>query len=56
MKKFMVVYKADGKTCASFFDDLEHAEEFRMNVECGVAGYAEIYRRSPKVGYRLVYC
>lgn len=57
MKRFMVVYHTDGKDAAAFFDDRSAAAQFKMNVECGVGGYAEVYKRSDKRGgeYKLLY-
>lgn len=74
MKRFMVVYSIPGdvsfegdpipgKTCAAFFDHVAEAEQFRMDCECGMGGYAEVYeRQEPSVdndymgGYVLLYC
>lgn len=46
LKKYMVVYHSDdAKTCAAFFDTWKGAEDFRMNCECGMGWYAEVYER-----------
>ena len=44
MKKYMVITVVDGEQGAAFFDDQTAAEQYRMNTECGVAGYAQVYR------------
>ena len=48
MKKYMVVYVIDGEENAWFSDDKEKAEQFRMDVSCGMGGYAEVYERMPE--------
>ena len=46
MKNFMVVgLTDDGKTFANFFDTYEEASNARMDCECGLGWYAEIYVR-----------
>lgn len=45
MKRFMVIYVIDGKQSAYFTDDYIQAEQFRMDCECGMGGYAEVYKR-----------
>ena len=44
MKKYMVITVVDGEQGAAFFDDQTAAEQYRMNCECGVGGYAQVYR------------
>lgn len=46
MKKFMLVFLADGEeTCTKFFDTYEEVQNARMDCECGLGWYAEIYER-----------
>lgn len=45
MKRFMVIYVIDGEQSAYFTDDYIQAEQFRMDCECGMGGYAETYER-----------
>jgi hypothetical protein len=45
MPEFMVVVKSDTETFANFFSDLDKAEDFRMNSECSMGWYAEVYQR-----------
>ena len=45
MKKFMVVWREREIQGAVFFDTYREASAYRMNVECGINGYAEIYTR-----------
>lgn len=44
MKKFMVVCKSETKQWSSFFDSYEQASEYKMNAECGIGAYAEVYK------------
>ena len=55
MKKYMVITLVDGEQHAKFFDTHDEAETYRMNCECGVGGYAEVYIRM-KNGYKFMYC
>ena len=58
MAQFMVVSNVDGETVANFYDSLGEAENARMNCECGMGGYAEVYTRvSDEDGarYELLY-
>ena len=43
MKKFMVVIKNEDRQSACFFNKYADANNCRMNCECGIGGYAEIY-------------
>ena len=61
MKKYMVVYVIDGEENAWFSDDREKTEQFRLDVECGVGGYAEVYKYAEESedecgGYEFLYC
>ena len=46
MKKYMVVYTVEGNQGASFADDYTEARNKKMDIECGLGGYAEIYTRT----------
>ena len=48
MKKFMVVYTVEGNHGASFRDTYDEARNTKMDVECGLGGYAEIYERKSR--------
>lgn len=51
MKKYMVVTSLEGSTNAKFFDRLIDAEQYRMDAECGVGAYAQVYElRKDKYG------
>lgn len=45
MKKFMVVFVADGSQEAVFYDYEHDAAQAKMDIECGLGGYAELYVR-----------
>lgn len=45
MKRFMVVFVVDGSQEAVFFDSYSEASRARMDIECGLGGYAELYER-----------
>lgn len=52
MKKYMIVYEIkddheglDSVHGASFADDYTEAKNKKMDIECGLGGYAEIYGR-----------
>lgn len=47
MKKYMCVFQNhdDNLTGASFFDSYAEARDFKMNCECGLGWYCEIYSR-----------
>lgn len=52
MKKYMIVYEIkddheglDPVQGASFADDYTEARNKKMDVECGLGGYAELYER-----------
>ena len=60
MKKYMVITKIEGYQAASFFDKLENAEQYRMDAECGMGGYAEVYEYKEETaeecgGYEFLY-
>ena len=46
MKKYMVICLVDGETTAAFFDEILEADNYRMDVECGLGGCAEVYERT----------
>lgn len=45
MKKYMLVYTAFGSQLAMFSDDYSEIRNSKLDVECGIGGYAEIYER-----------
>ena len=56
MKKYMVVIDSDEGTHAFFYDDVEKAEETRMNAECGMGFRAQVYKWfSRSQQYKLLY-
>lgn len=59
MTKYMVIINTDDGPEAYFTDDAEKAEDTRMNSECGMGWYAEVYERiDDEEGsrYELAYC
>ena len=56
MKKYMIVYKADGEQSVIFSDDSFKVEQIRMDIECGLGGYAQVYKWYPRSQqYKLWY-
>ena len=45
MAKYMMVYLCEGEQGVSFSEDLNKLMNSRMDIECGLGGYAEIYER-----------
>lgn len=45
MKRYMVISIIDGRQHAYFTDNYVEAEQYRMDCECGMGGYAEVYKR-----------
>lgn len=46
MKQYMVIYKTDeGVTGAAFYDICSEACTAKMDMECGMGWYCEIYER-----------
>lgn len=45
MKKYMLVYIIEGEQGARFSDNYLEISNAKMDVECGMGGYAEIYER-----------
>ena len=46
MKNYMVIILTDeGEQIVNFFDKYQDAENCRMNSECGMGWYAEVYAR-----------
>lgn len=43
MKKYMVVTVIDEKQGAAFFDDSSAARQYKMDAECGMGGFAQVY-------------
>ena len=57
MKKFMIVYTCDGNPCATFADTFSEVHDLKLDLECGLGVYTEIYERvETEYGgeYRLV--
>lgn len=55
MKKYMVIGYADGQTFTMFAETYPEAAQKRMDIECGLGGYAELYiRENPENGYELL--
>ncbi len=46
MQRYMVVIYDGQGTAAIFTDDLDKAEDYRMNSECGMGWHAEVYERT----------
>lgn len=46
MKEYMVIFLIEGIQSVSFYDRYQDAENARMNCECGMGGYAEVYKYS----------
>ena len=45
MANYMIVYTIDEGQGATFADDYTEAKNKKMDIECGLGGYAEIYGR-----------
>ena len=45
MKKYMLVYIIEGEQGAKFSNNYLEISNAKMDVECGMGGYAEIYKR-----------
>lgn len=45
MKKYMLVYVIDGEQDARFSNNYLEISNAKMDIECGLGGYAEIYER-----------
>lgn len=57
MKKYMVIILTDeGEQIANFFDKYQDAENCRMNSECGMGWYAEVYARETDESGIKAYC
>lgn len=58
MQKFMCVYQDNDEdgTGASFYDHYSEARNAKMNYECGLGWYCEIYERKeiPDQGFEYV--
>ena len=44
MPEYMIVIDGEDGTSAVFTDDAQKAEQIRMDYECGLGGYAQVYR------------
>ena len=45
MKNYMIVILLDGEQSAYFTDDYTSAHNARMDAECGLGAYVEMYQR-----------
>lgn len=45
MKNYMIVILLDGEQSAYFTDDYMSADNARMDAECGLGAYVEMYQR-----------
>ena len=43
MKQYMVIVKGDDEQGAKFFDSWIDADSYRMDAECGLGYYAQVY-------------
>ena len=43
MKRYMIIGIVNGEQFAKFTDSYSEAENMRMNIECGLGGYAGIH-------------
>lgn len=59
MEEYMVVSRCEGSTYAKFFNDYSEAEQYRIDVECGIGGYLEVYERTTNedgiISYTFLY-
>lgn len=55
MKKYMLIFSLDGNAAAKFSDDMSEIEQWRMDAECGLGCYCEVYERDIDEGYKLLY-
>ncbi len=46
MPKYMVVMHGEGETWAQFFTSMREAENYRMDGECGMGFFGEVYEYS----------
>ena len=56
----MVITQLEGTQHAKFFDKMSDAEQYRMDAECGVGAYAEVYEYQEQTedecgGYEFLY-
>ena len=45
MKKYMLVYVVEGEQSVIFNDSYLKISRSKMDIECGLGGYAEVYER-----------
>lgn len=55
MKKYMLIFALDGSAAAKFSDDMSEIEQWRMDAECGLGCYCEVYERTDVDGYKLLF-
>ena len=46
MKKYMLIVLFEGETSTHFYDEYIAASNARMDAECGLGAYAELYERT----------
>ena len=52
----MLVFVVEGEQDAFFSDSLEVVEQSKMDIECGMGGYAEVYERvETEIGKEYVF-
>lgn len=51
MNRYMIVYRIEEGCGACFADDYSEARNKKMDIECGLGGYAEIYIREDHDGF-----
>ena len=56
MLRFMVVSMCEGNPYAWFLNSLNEAEDYRMNVVCGLGASAQVYELNEEMGiYEFLY-
>ena len=56
MPKYMVLMSTEDETFTYFTDDWQKAEQTRMDCECGLGGFAQVYKWYPRSKqYKLWY-
>ena len=55
MKEYMLIFTLNGRATARFSDDMSEIERWRMDAECGLGCYCEVYERTDVDGYKLLY-
>ena len=55
MKKYMVIVQTDEGEVRWYYDDLAKADNARMDSECGMGWYAEVWQLVDG-NYEFMYC